>query len=58
MPDSDNPQIKQMALQFSKLNFKAKNQASTLSIHEPFAQKFMRDNITQQIEKERNDKIL
>ena len=47
MPDSDNPQIKQMALQFSKLNFKAKNQASTLSIHEPFAQKFMRDNITQ-----------
>jgi hypothetical protein len=47
-----------MSLQFSKLNFKAKNQASTLSIHDPFAQGSFKQNIENQIQKERNDHIL
>jgi len=42
-PDKQN----EVALQFSKLNFKAKNQASTFSIHDPFGSKIKHKEIIQ-----------
>ena len=47
-----------MSLQLSKLNFKAKNQASALSIHEPFADKFRQQEVQKLIQVERNEKIM
>lgn len=47
-----------MSLELSKLNFKAKNQASGLSIHEPFANRQRQKEIHTNIQKERNDKIM
>ncbi len=38
-----------MSYELSKLNFKAKNQASALSIHEPFASKFRKKEIFESI---------
>ena len=45
-------------MEINKLNFKAKNQASSLAIHQPFASKYLNQNIEQNIQKERNDRIL
>lgn len=47
-----------MSLQFSKMNFKAKNQASSNSIHDPYIPKFQQRDQIEQIEKERNDRIM
>ena len=47
-----------MSLQFSRLNFKAKNQASTLAIHDPYASKFLHKEAFENIEQERNSRIM
>lgn len=47
-----------MRLQFSKLNFRAKNQASSNSIHDPYVPNFQQKDRNEQIEKERNDRIM
>lgn len=55
---SGNPAISKMTLDFSRLNFKAKNQASTLSIEHPFASKFANQEIHQSIQQDRTDQIM
>ena len=55
---SSNPAIKKMTLDFSLLNFKAKNQASTLSIEHPYASKFANQEIHQSIQQDRTAQIM
>ena len=47
-----------MSLQFSKLNFKAKHQASTNQIFDPYVPNFQQRDRIEQIEKEKNDRIM
>jgi len=46
-----------MSLEFSRLNFKAKNQASTVSIFNPYASKMENKELHSLIEEEKYNKI-
>ena len=53
-----NAQMKDMSLQFSKLNFQAKNKLSSHAIEFPFSQKDNRREEVAFIEQDRNDRIM
>lgn len=50
-------QLTDMTLQFSKLNFRAKNQLSSLAIHDPFGHNFDKKVEVQHIEQDHNERI-